>query len=697
MPPVTIEPRFSSETELLLQSADFSPIRSSFDAERLRAAVDRIDDQSGQDRALVEYAIWTANAIRALDARRLEHPFHKVRPLDRMQFLMMLAHHAVTDRHQAALDQGTAKAAESKRKFGGGGLRGVSRIRPQEALETAIDSLIYVVNDSLTEARSWREESGEGTSPDTIGPEAVYEYFSFASEYRTIFARWHRVILLGAKVNREYANWTIACEPSYGRRAAVGEFRRARQQISEKQQRLRTWDRFGTPKAVVMGVKLPTQRTHSFRADGWIWRFETVSDDQIIDDDAKSERAQVAGAMYTWIAELAEEVFDSVGTTGRGLLEAWLVLRELAQSFNREQGGQDDGTPPPPLVVSVEDVAAHLVGSLKCSDEQAKAYLRHLGNDGRLLSELYGHPLIDFGPGNVLIFVPGLLHADLERVMVRWLRKNLKPARPMKKKAKDQDKVDRYALKGDKFEVFVRSMLIESVDRAELRGWRIQTDAVRFEANETRHGREFDIVMTLGSTLLIGEVKCSSHPSDPKEVEDREKLIAGAVGQVRDQVEWVRRNWAEFRERVSLPLSISIDDHRILPVVVMDGCYGPGFPVDGVPVIDGAELKSFIISGRWDNGKIGTELLNCGRLYSNVIEAEIMLEPFLEQSPLIERYLLACRPRRLPYSGSSGSRERVVYNDWIVDEDRLLGVSDDQLRSIASEFRKRAFAKAASR
>jgi hypothetical protein len=698
MPPLTIISRTLSETEALLHGSEFSPTEPSFDAARLRAEVELFGDRRPHDFALVEYAIWTAEAIRTLDARRVAHPFHQVRPLDRMQVLLSLAHHVVTDRHQAALDHGTGKGLESGRKPQGRASRGVSKIRPQEALETVIDSMIYVVNDSLVGARSSREGSEEGITPDSIGTEAVYEYFAFASEYRTIVARWQRVMLPGVKLQRNYAHWNVESEPSYGKRAAVGEFRKGQQQISDRQQRLRTWNHLGTPKSVVMGVRMPSRRTHSFREDGWVWRFEAVSSEWVIDDAAKLDRTQISGAMYAWIAELAEEVFDEIGTTGRGLLEAWLVLRELARSFVEEEG--EDGLPPPPLVLHDEDLVAHLVLSLECSDEQAAAYLQFLRNDGQVLHELYGHPLIDFGPGNILVFIPGLLHADVERVMVRWLSQNLKTAKrtPERGRRKQRAKanVDRYALKGDRFEAFVRSILIQAVDAAELPGWRVESEAVRFEGSETRNGREFDIVITFGSTILIGEVKCSSHPADPTEIRYRENLISRAVVQVRDQVDWIRQNWEEFREQVSVPLSASIQDHRILPVVVIDGCYGPGFPVDGVPVIDGGDLRSFILNGRWDHDKIGMDLSGCGRLYSNAAEAEIMLEPFLEQSPKMTRYLLACRPRKIPYGTSAPSTARFDYNDWIVDERRLGRVSEEQLRSIAMEFRDRAFARVVS-
>jgi hypothetical protein len=90
------------------------------------------------------------------------------------------------------------------------------------------------------------------------------------------------------------------------------------------------------------------------------------------------------------------------------------------------------------------------------------------------------------------------------------------------------------------------------------------------------------------------------------------------------------------------------------------------------------------------------DLSGCGRLYSNAAEAEIMLEPFLEQSPKMTRYLLACRPRKIPYGTSAPSTARFDYNDWIVDERRLGRVSEEQLRSIAMEFRDRAFARVVS-
>lgn len=677
-----IRTRTRSDTEKLLGRKGYSPTSPGFSSEHLAAAAAKVEGKSERDLALLEFAIHTGKAIAELDRQRLRHPVHELHPLDRLTFLLSLVNFELRSIRGEEQEQ-LKTMPKGRRGYGAATrrMRGGLRLRSPEALESVIDGFTYVVADSIGQMKALIEPEGGWRDPDSLNSAEMLEYANFCTSYRTLYERWQRVLLLGDHIERRYATWTIRADPSAAKRRGVAEARKYRQAYWEQRLAKRRSDVLNPLGGRVCGVLLPSLSTSEFRLDGQVWRFRATTRLAELAERTGDEAAQIAATMYAWIVEMGEQSIDADGVNCRGLLEAWLVLRELASSFEREGTDREHEAAFWPLLIASEDLCGHLVEALGCTAQRAAAYVKYLTHDGTLSMELYGHPLIPVEEDHFAVFTHGLINADLERVLNRWLKRHLKD--PSCEGSKT------YARKGDIFEGFARDILKEAIDHAELPGWRMEPNSVRFEANSLRHGREFDLLLSFGSTLIVGEVKCSAHPDDPVELVERDALIEEAVAQVKDEVAWLKANWSEFRSRVSLPLAASHEKHRILPVILVDGCYGPGFPVDDVPVIDGGELKSFIMSGKLTLG-VGNTQEDCPRLYSDAVTAEAMLPAFLQQPPIIARYLAEGRRRQLRYDANDADGSRVIYEDWIIGHETPLNRIGKLSREIGGDLLTRA-------
>jgi hypothetical protein len=632
----------------------------------------------------VEFAIWTAKAIASLDAKRVAHPFHRLHPGNRLLILLALVNHEIWQFQRHAREQVADPRTGSRSTVDAfQTLRTGLKLRSHEAIESAIEGFSYVVSDALRELKATDDVDTVWADIDDLNDLDVVEYINFGTSYRVLFERWQRVLFLGSTIERQFTKWRITTDVDRGKRAAVGEMRKYRQVDAEATRATLRYERAKRPIREVSGVRLPRLITFDFALGEETWTFESRRADAEPTDVDRLLAAHVEVAMYTWIAEMAGTAFDSSGTTCKNLLETWLVLRELAESFMAQSINGAGVAPLEPFLVGREFLCSHVALALECSCEEAGTRLTCLTHDGRPLTELYGHPLIRMDPELLAIFVPGLVHADFERVVVQWLLRHLD------ERASTITLEKPYALKGHIFEAFIRRMLQEGAARAALPGWAVEPDAIRFDQNAARAGREFDLLVTFGKTLIVGEVKCSAHPSDPTELAVRENLIETAVRQVRDQVEWIRQNWMEFRERLSIPLAADLASYRILPVVLLDGCYGPGFAVDGVSVIDGQELRAFMLSGQWQTGNGKTDSFGTVDLYHGAEEAEAALPAYLEQPPIVSKYLMDCRMRDLAYSGDDNPREKIVCRDYVVRPNRDIATTKKQIAMIAADFKVR--------
>lgn len=201
MAAVMIRRRTRSEIEKLLGRRGFSPTSPGFSRERLQAAATKIEDKSGRDIALLEFAIHTGEAIAALDGRRIEHPVHQMHPMSRLQILLTIANFELRSIRTEEQDQ-LRRMPTARRGHGAATrrMRDGLRLRSPEALESVIDGFAYVVADSIGQMKGLVEPEVGWRDPGTLGTDEVLEYANFCTSYRTLYERWQRVLLLGEHI-----------------------------------------------------------------------------------------------------------------------------------------------------------------------------------------------------------------------------------------------------------------------------------------------------------------------------------------------------------------------------------------------------------------------------------------------------------------------------------------------------------------
>jgi hypothetical protein len=661
-------PTSSFALEKLISAGEnrLNPLSRRFSPQALQEAAEAAG-LSATHQDVIDFGIAISGWITALDQRRRSHPFQSAHPADRAKFMLVLAMaetwrvrrdaHAQLSAAAHGAIRSTVDAVET--------LRHGLKLRSAELTESIIDSFAYIVIDSLADLTKPKTGYSHIADLSKLNPDDFADYINFSTTYRTMLELWQSVLYRSLEVNREADGWSISVPQDRATRAAVGETRKYQQMVSEITSELRKGGG-----ADAAPIRLPTIVPTEFELVGEVWTFASKSPDTAKGSERKREMARMKCALHSWTAELAEEPIQPSGVRCLDLMAVWFAIRELAVCFIDEGVAAEDAPPPWPLTLDRQFLQDHLTHALEMREDIVSSCLKLLEHDGGLLTELYGHPLINLDRDQITIFVPGLIEADYERVLVRWLARYLD--------TKQEDST--YSRKGSIYECRARANLTSAVERAIFpAAWNIEPKAVRFKAKKGRKEREFDLLLTFGSYLLVGDVKCSSHPADPREIADRENLIDEAVRQVKEQVSWIRNNWRVFRSSVTLSLLESANDCNIMPFVLLDGCYGSGFPVDEVPILDGVELTQFITSTHWPPA--GGD------------RVEIYRD--LEQSQRVLPFYLSCPP--IVQIGIAGTKKRLLeFSDPLIPapiryQDRTLPlhISDQDLRDTLAAITER--------
>ena len=665
---MTIHVRAPSSFALedLIDTAErqLSPVSPKFEPNQLRTAA----SAAGLFPAFanhVEFAVDISSWIAALDRRRKAHPFQAVRPSDRVLAMLAIATAEVWRIERDARSQLHEKGNTEIRSFIDAReiLRHGLSLRSSEAIESIIDGFSYIVVDALHESKKKKPlRSGNASSLEEHTSQDLIEYVNFSTTYRTLLELWQQVLFRGLDIRRNGGGWSIEVPHERAVRSAVGETRKYQQTAHEIAQFLLS------PRKAPIGI--PQKRASQFKLDRETWTFRSDPLPNGAAPRYHEDMARLTCALHSWVGALADIPITESGPCCRDLLEVWFALRELAASF-LENSMALDGMPPSwPLSVEKATLEAHLQDVLPQAQHVSHC-IDLLTHDSELLTELYGHPLMPLETGKLTLFVPGLLHADFERVVVRWLARYLG----------SQAGSSTYDEKGNIYESRVRKQFRAAASRAALSAtWKVEPDAIHFAAKNGGGEREFDLLVLAGHHLFVGEVKCSYHPADPREIADRENLIDGAVRQVQDQVAWVRTNWARFRNRVQLPLPAQASDCMITPFVVVDGCYGSGFAVNDVPVIDGVEFCQFIMSNTWPPAPATGSIM----LYKDLSAALGALPSFLSDPPIVAIARSGTQSRTLKFDDPL-IPSPITFKDEILSMSR----SDDDLRKAFEEVRRR--------
>lgn len=307
------------------------------------------------------------------------------------------------------------------------------------------------------------------------------------------------------------------------------------------------------------------------------------------------------------------------GLTVRQLFQVWALLASFGEVLQGMAPAPQENPPPEDLLEHAplirRDRLEESVGqAVSLSAAQAQAALGAYVSPGTARSDPWLEPLVAVADGLLAPVVVALRWPNVTRSVEHWLQKGgLDMAR-----------------RGTLFE--------ESVRRDLARNNRIE--GVSVHPTAVQYANEIDLVVRLGSTFLIGEVKCTVFPAEAHDYHTYWEILRVAAEQARYRVGVLAADPKTFLDLIGVD-DVDPDECRFLPLVVTNVNAGTGHQFDGVPVVDPLVLHAFFTEGRvlsWVvEGRDGVEHAREGLLYHSPREAEAAIETYLAEPPQVLR------------------------------------------------------------
>jgi hypothetical protein len=266
------------------------------------------------------------------------------------------------------------------------------------------------------------------------------------------------------------------------------------------------------------------------------------------------------------------------------LLTAWELLYSLAKELLR-RFPEDSGVVKANKLMQYapmlrkSDIIELISKSLKISSAQGASVLAVFTFKADPRNELWFQPFVEIDENKVLPFVSPMLWSNLSRNIDFWLK---------------EGGID-VSTKGGFFE---RETITEfqTLMKAAKKLRNVRIHAV----SEKDFGEQIDLVISLGNTLLIGEVKCTIYPSEPLEFHHYHEIMIGAVNQIKRKAEAVSQNLGKFLELIRLGDVIDLRKTRVIPFVFTNHPFYVGLSISDVPIVDRYILLRYFDSGQYE-------------------------------------------------------------------------------------------------
>ncbi len=424
--------------------------------------------------------------------------------------------------------------------------------------------------------------------------------------------------------NRHFAAWKV-----------IGQFRRNILVHSKSNARLLNFQKYSGEKAhSELGIPRPI-RALTTTADG-------VAHYLLADDH---DVGRSSGSMFMIIDEAMEPYYTGyssfhaprlAGATINDVVKCWAVLWSLVKCLLEAPAVPPETLLGDPLLVHAAapliDKAAltqAISESLGISAERSLAVIDFLTFDHTDKSdsgknELWTQPLIPYSNDKLLILFTPLLCSTTQRNVNIWLR---------------QMGAD-LAERGNSFETHVRQVLAHYAEVSRLKKHtRLMMHAFKFNLPKTAaHAYEdIDLLLLIGNTLVVGEVKCFLQPADALSTFGHRKKVVGACDQLARKLEYIRDHEKSFRKQCLKANFRLPEKFTIQPVVVLNGPAHCGIPYNGTPIVDVAILSTFFTGVIRQNiiESIAEGVVSEDRiiLYTDLASAQSNLADYLTHPP----------------------------------------------------------------
>jgi hypothetical protein len=335
-------------------------------------------------------------------------------------------------------------------------------------------------------------------------------------------------------------------------------------------------------------------------------------------------------AEQKYFAHLQQTPFPKLpnGSLGK-LVKVWELIYALCEAQAKRFPSCDELStmnmlwqfaPLTPKKVLSDLIQRNIVGF---TPDTATAIVQFLTFKAERNSSAWVTPLVDVDGDHVVLAIPAILHGNLLRTCDRWLK---------------MGGVDVQS-KGTAFESEVRRSLEESIQKSShLKNCGICPNDVTINAGGK--SEEVDVVMWIGRTVLMGEVKCMNVPAEPLEKNHYYSVLNDAAGQIGRKCKFIETHVNALCEK----LGWRTPPRRIVPFVLVNQPFGVGYERLGIPIVDLYSLKSYLEWGEIREGvsfhiKHGvTGPVAVRRYYETEDDAENRIQAYLQKPPPIADY-----------------------------------------------------------
>lgn len=201
-----------------------------------------------------------------------------------------------------------------------------------------------------------------------------------------------------------------------------------------------------------------------------------------------------------------------------------------------------------------------------------------------------------------------------------------------------------YTRKGIHFESRFRIDMAVIAESGRVGNARVHRQSIgHLKTSKDRCG-DIDLLIKIGRTLLVGEVKCLRFPATATEIYNNLAELKGGCQQAARKARAVAKCLGEVLTTTGFGQGTDDEPWKVLPFVVSNQAIGVGTSVEGVPIVDRQILDSYLDQGGyyptaqlgtdgtiWDKGPFNS-------FYADEIEAEEHIEKYLRNPPAVSRY-----------------------------------------------------------
>jgi hypothetical protein len=262
------------------------------------------------------------------------------------------------------------------------------------------------------------------------------------------------------------------------------------------------------------------------------------------------------------------------------LLDAWEVLQPLSEVLRERLPdsptlGSANQLRQCAPTLSKRELAKGVKKALGLDAHKARAAVEALTfpNDAR--SDLWLFPFVEAGNEKLAVLYDVLGSPNLMRSVEHWLKTG---------------GLDLEA-RGPLFEDWVRTSLRDVCVLA-------TTEVLprNLEFTDGKQTEEIDLLIRVGETVLVGEVKCTVSPATPITEYRYWTVLEEAAQQARRKADFIKRDLGAFSDAVGWQPTQGVWD-RIRPLVVTNLPLGLGWAFQGVPIVDLMALSFFFGKG----------------------------------------------------------------------------------------------------